>query len=77
MGLVDLPTASDSMPARPGGLGKQRREPLHPPVDRGVVDVDPTLGQQLFEVAVGQVDAQIPAHRQHDDVGREVEPGEG
>jgi hypothetical protein len=33
------------MPERAGGLGEQRGEPLHPPVHRHVVDLDPALGQ--------------------------------
>jgi hypothetical protein len=54
------------------GHGEQRRESLHPPVDGDVVDLDAALGEQLFDVAVGQAEAQVPAHRQHDDVGREA-----
>jgi hypothetical protein len=37
--LVHLPAISNTMPARPGGVGQQRREPQHPPVDRHVVGV--------------------------------------
>jgi hypothetical protein len=28
-----------------GSLGQQRREPLHPPVDGDVVDLDTALGE--------------------------------
>jgi hypothetical protein len=45
------------MPTRPGGVDQQRREPQPPPVDGDVVDLDPALGQELFEVAVGQAEA--------------------
>jgi hypothetical protein len=45
------------MSAGPGGVGKQRREPQHPPVDGDVVDHDAMLGQELLEVAVGQAEA--------------------
>ena len=31
------------------------------PVDGDVVDLDPALGEQFFEVAVGQAEAQVPA----------------
>ena len=48
------------MPAWPGGLGQQRREPLHPAVDGDVVDVDAAFGEELFDVAVGQAEAQVP-----------------
>jgi hypothetical protein len=33
------------MPAWSSGLGQQRREPLHPPVDRHVVNFDAAFGQ--------------------------------
>jgi hypothetical protein len=38
-------------------VGKQRREPQHPPVDGDVADLDPTLDRELLEVAVGQAEA--------------------
>jgi hypothetical protein len=38
------------MPARPGGLGQQGREPLHPPIDGDVVDLDPALGEQFLDI---------------------------
>ena len=65
------------MPAGPSGLSQQRREAQHPPVDGDVVDLDPALGEQLFDVAVGQAEAQVPPDRQHDHIRREAEPGEG
>jgi len=40
------------VPAWPRGLGQQRGEPLYPPVDRDVVDLDAALGEQLLDVAV-------------------------
>jgi hypothetical protein len=42
-----------------------------------VVDLDASLGEQLLDVAVGQTEAQVPAHRQHNDVRWEAEAGEG
>jgi hypothetical protein len=39
IGLIDLPAVADRMAAGPGGLGQQRREPQHPPVDGDVIDV--------------------------------------
>ena len=65
------------MPARSGGVGQQRREPQHPAVDRDVVDLDPALSEQLLDVAVGQAEAQVPADREDDDIGREAEAGKG
>jgi hypothetical protein len=49
----------------------------HPPVAGDVVDLDATLGDQLFRVAVGQAEAQLPADRKDDDLGREPEAGKG
>jgi hypothetical protein len=34
-----------------------------------MVDLDATLDQEFFDVAIRQVVAEVPAHRQHDDVG--------
>jgi hypothetical protein len=77
VGLVDLPAIPDGVPAGPSGLSEQRREPLHPPVDGDVVDLNAALGKQLLEVAVGQPEAQVPADGKDDDVGREAEAGKG
>jgi hypothetical protein len=40
------------VPAEPGCVGEQRRESLYPPEDRDVVDLDPSLGEQFFDVSV-------------------------
>jgi hypothetical protein len=40
-----------------GGVGQQRREPPHPPVDGDMVDLDTPLGEEFLEVAVGQAEA--------------------
>jgi hypothetical protein len=77
VGLIDPPAGTDRVTARTCGLSQQRREPLHPPVGGDVVDLHASLGGQLFDVAVGQAEAEVPAHRQHDDVGWEAEAGEG
>jgi hypothetical protein len=42
------------MLARLGCLGELRSEPAHPPVDSDVINVDAALGQQFFNVPVGQ-----------------------
>jgi hypothetical protein len=64
------------MPTEPGGTGQQRSEPVHPAVDRDVIDLDAAFGEQLLDVAVGQAVAQVPPHCYHDHLGREPEPGE-
>jgi hypothetical protein len=45
IGLVHEPAISTTMTAGSGGISKQRREPLDPPVDGDVVDLDPALGE--------------------------------
>jgi hypothetical protein len=46
VGLVDLPAVTDRMPAGPGSLGQQRREPEDPAADGDVVDLDAALDQE-------------------------------
>jgi hypothetical protein len=53
VGLVDLPAVPDGMPAGPGGVGQQGREPLDPPVDGDVVNVEAAFGEEFLDVAVG------------------------
>ncbi len=47
--LTYVSSANHRSPGRvtsgPGGVGRQRREPLPPPVDGDVVDLDPRLDQ--------------------------------
>jgi hypothetical protein len=63
VGLIDEGPFADTVPARPCGVDDQRREPLHPPVDGDVIDVDAALSQELFDIAVGQPVAEVPAHQ--------------
>jgi hypothetical protein len=44
--------AQGRLPGEPGGVGRQRRETLRPPVHRDVIDVDAAFGQQLRDIAV-------------------------
>jgi hypothetical protein len=46
-------------------------------LDGDVVDVDPALGEQFLDIAVRKAEAQVPADRQHDQLGWEAEAGEG
>jgi hypothetical protein len=41
------------MPAGSGSLDQQRSEPLHPAIDRHVVDINTALGQQVLDIPVG------------------------
>ena len=63
------------MPAEPEGVGQQWREPPHRPVDRDVIDLHAAFDQQILHVAIGQVEAQVPAQCDDDHLWREAEPG--
>jgi hypothetical protein len=73
VGLVDIPAITDGMATRTGRVDQQRREALHPPIDRDVINLDPPLAEQLFDVAVRQPIAQVPTDREDDHLGRESE----
>jgi hypothetical protein len=77
VGLIDAPPIADHVLPSSRGLGELRREPLDPPVHGDVIDLDAALGEELFDVAVGKTEPQVPADRQGDDLGREPVPGEG
>jgi len=42
-----------------------------------VVNLDPALGEEFLDVAVGQGEAQVPADREDDDIRWEAEAGIG
>ena len=54
VGFVDEPASTDSVAAGSGGIDQQRSEALDPLVDRDVIDLDATLDQELFNVAIGE-----------------------
>jgi hypothetical protein len=68
----DEPPVGDRVATGPGGVDKERGEALHPPVLGHMIDLEPTI-RQLFDVAVGEPEPQIPAHREDDDLGWEPE----
>ena len=72
--LVDEPAVARRVTAEPRGVGQQRGEPLYPPEDGDVVDLDSAFDQQLLRVPVRQAVAQVPADRDHDHLSREPEP---
>jgi len=76
VGFIGEPAIARGVSARPSRVDQQGREALYPAVDRDVVNGDTALDKQFFDVAVGQPVAQIPAHRQHDDLTREAKPSE-
>jgi hypothetical protein len=57
-------------------MGQKGREPLEPAVDCGVVNLDPALGEQFFDAAVGDREVQTPADRQRDDLRCKQKPAE-
>jgi hypothetical protein len=57
-------------------IDQQRRESLHPATDGHVVDLHSALGQQLFDIAIGESITEVPAHCQHDHLPGEPEAGE-
>jgi hypothetical protein len=57
-------------------MDDQRREPLNPPEQSHLVDLDAAFGERLLQIPVGQSVAQAPANGDQDDLWRESEPGE-
>jgi len=53
-------------------LGEQRPELQHPSSDRFIGDVQPALGQQIFDIAKAEGKAKIQPHGMPDDVRREL-----
>jgi hypothetical protein len=64
------------VPARSDCVDQQWREPLHPTEEPDVIDLDAPFGEELFEIAVTQPEAEIPADRKHDHPRAESKPHE-
>src|SRR5438270_13851907 len=47
-----------------------------PAIDGDVINLDATLGQQLFNIAIREPVAKIPTYRNHDHIRREPIPSE-
>jgi hypothetical protein len=62
VGLIDVPAVPDDVLTGPSRLRDLRREPLDPPVDAHVVDLDAALAEELLDVPVGQAEPQVPVH---------------
>jgi hypothetical protein len=63
------------MPARPSTADPDWRERLHQTGQGHVIGLDTPLGQELFEVAVGPFEAQLPPDGEKDDLRWATEPG--
>lgn len=66
VGLVHEPPVTRGVTGRAGRVDELGSERLHPAVDRDVVDGEAAFSEQLFNIAVGQAVAQIPADRDSD-----------
>jgi hypothetical protein len=49
---------------------------LHPPQNRGVCQADTTLAHHHDQIAIAQLETQIPTHAQHDDLSVKVPTAE-
>lgn len=57
-------------------VDQQGSEALNPAVDPDVISVDTALDEELFDVSERHAVAEVPAHSQHDDLGRKPTAGE-
>jgi hypothetical protein len=73
--FVDEAPITGRVACRTRGADELRREGLHPPIHRHVINLDAAHGQQLLHVAAGQPVAQIPAHCHRDHPSREAVAG--
>ena len=54
--LIDVRAIPRDVPTGSGGLDELRREPLDPPVDAHVIDLDAAFGEELLHVPVGKTE---------------------
>jgi len=54
VGFVDEPPSSNAMSSVPCSVDEQRSEPLDPPVDGDVIDLDASLDEEFFDVSIRQ-----------------------
>lgn len=76
---VPLPVAMGSHRFHPSlpDLGREHRsEPVPPVTHRFVVDLDPSLVEQVLDIAQGQREADVKHHRQTDDLKASLEVAE-
>ena len=77
VGLVDTPVRAYRLPVPSRSLSEERKEALHPPIDRALVNEDAALGQPLADFGVTEPLTHVPADRQRDDVVGEGTPRAG
>ena len=54
VGLIDKPVTTHDVAARPSRVDEQGREPLNPPEQGHVVNLDTAFSEQLLQIPVGQ-----------------------
>lgn len=72
--FVDTPTIAWGVPAGSSRINQHWGEPVHPAINRDVIDLDAPFGQQLFDATVRQPIAQVPPHSHGDHLRREPKP---
>jgi hypothetical protein len=76
VGLLDEPVTTHAMAACPSRVDEQRGKPLDPSEQGHVVDLNPTFGEQLLQIPIGQSLAHVPTDGNQDDLRREPESTE-
>ena len=70
------PPIAARVPSRACRVDELKRDRLHPPVHRHVINSDAALGQHFLHIGVEQAVAQLPAHLDRDHLPRQaVTPG--
>jgi len=73
--FVYEPSVTHGVTTRPGRVDEHRCEALYPPVDSDVVNFDAALGEEFFDIAIGESVAGVPADSQQDHLRREPVTG--
>jgi hypothetical protein len=66
--LIDPPFSANLASMSTGSFAEQWQEPLNPAVDRTPISGETTLGKPLHDIGVAQAIADVPPHRQSDDI---------
>ena len=77
VGLIDEPVTAHAVAAWPGRVDEQWCEPLDPPEQGHMVDLDAPFGEEFLKIPIGQSVTQVPTDGDQDDLRRQPEPNEG
>src|SRR5690349_23613805 len=75
--LIDSPRIIAGFQVRPATFFQFWSISLDPAIHGRVIDAESTLSHHLFEVAIAERRAEVPAHTQKNDCGLEMTPFEG